>query len=257
MKLIVQIGIVLALVLNTLLLPVASAQTQPTQPFTLQPGGTATITFEAYCTEFGKFFPESIKVPTGVAPDSIRAALAYIQQQGYSADGAKALEANFAIWQLAGATRATGGGTITKAVKDNAGTAPTNPKGTSILDAAKAGNITMTLSSWKAIGDKVQILSATDHFYGRGTLTIVNTSKEDLSLYMPIGTLFPGSEARLQVMGGYATDIQVKNPTATQLPRTGGGIGDSQLLVVAIAALLFAGVARLFRKQPINHKAQL
>lgn len=197
----------------------------------LAAGGTATITFVAYCTEFGKFFPQTITAPNGqLAPNQVRAALAYIDQQGYTADEAKALEANIAIWQVAGASRLPPGGDVTKAVVANATAAPANPAGISLLDAAAAGQVRMTLADWAPIGDKVQILSATDNFYGRGTLTVENTSTQALELYMPVGTLFPGNEARFQQVGGFATAVQVQNP---QLPATSEGVTSPLALLLA------------------------
>ena len=222
----------------------AFAQAKAPANFTLRPGGVATITFEAYCTEFGKFFPQSILTPTGIAPDKIRAALAYIQQQGLTADTDKALEANDAIWQLAGATRAPAGGTTTQDVLKNGTTPPTDPTGTSILDAASANQVKLTVASWQP-GPKAQILSATDSFYGRGTLTVENVSQQELTLYMPVGTLFPGSEARLQVMGGYQTDVQARNP---QLPNTGASESVPVLLIAMLALSLIAAGSLISRR---------
>ena len=215
----------------------ALAQAKAPASFKLRPGGVATVSFEAYCTDFGKFFPQTILVPNGVAPDKIRAALAYIQQQGFTADTDKALEANDAIWQLAGATRAPAGGTTTQDVIKNATTPPADPTGTSILDAATANQVKLTLASWQP-GPKVQILSATDSFYGRGTLTVENISQQELTLFLPVGTLFPGSEARFQVMGGYQTDVQVNNP---QLPNTGAAEANPGLLIALLAFSLLSG----------------
>jgi hypothetical protein len=206
--------------------------------FTLRPGGVATISFVAYCTEFGKFFPTVIVEPNGVAPDEVRAALAYIKQQGYSADPQQALEANFAIWQLAGFSRATNSGPVTDAVKQAATRVPADPSGTSILDAASAGQVTLRLVSWQPIGDKVQILSATDHFYGSGTLTVQNVSTQDLTLFMPVGTLFPATETRFQTMGGYQTDVQVQNPG---LPATGSAEERTVMLLLVALVVLVAG----------------
>jgi len=220
----------------------AQAQTGANDAFTLQPGGVATITFEAFCTEFGKFFPETIVVPTGVAADNVRAALGYVQQKAYAADGKQALEANFGIWQIAGATRATGGGDITQDVIKNGTTVPIDPAGTSIVDAAKAGQVKLTLSSWAPIGEKVAILNAADHFYGRGTLTVENTSTQAIELYMPVGTTFPGSEARFQVMGGYPTDVEVNNPN---LPTTAGA--DQPITMMALGALVLLAAGWMLR----------
>jgi hypothetical protein len=239
-------AVLMGLALVAGLLGTGEALAAVQQPFTLQPGGVATITFEAYCTEFGKFFPQSIVAPTGeLAPDKIRAALAYIDQQGYSADQAKALEANYAIWQLAGAQRLPAPGATTQEVVQNATAAPADPAGTSLLDAAAAGQVKLTLTGWAPIGPKVQILSATDNFYGRGTITVENVSTGELSLYMPVGTVFPGSEARFQKMGGFATQIDVQNPN---LPSTGAGSAPPAWFIALVAiGLLLAG--RLVTRQ--------
>lgn len=244
----IRLATVAALLIALALLSIptpATAQNAETT-FRLGPGGSATITFVAYCTEFGKFFPQQIQAPSGdVAPDSIRAALAYINGLGIADDNAKALEANFAIWQIAGAQRATGGGTLTQDIKDNAKTAPAAPAGAlSVLDAQRDGKATITLDSWAPIGPKAQILSASDNFYGRGTVTVTNTSTEVLTLYMPTGTLFPGSEARFQVMGAYAEDVSVVD---AQLPSTGTGDEQPLAAVAMLAVAMLAGGFALAR----------
>ena len=238
----IRVGLIAAaLCLFSMLIGSPSVSAAVNQPFTLQPGGKATITFIAFCTEFGKFFPQTIVEPNGsVASDDIRAALAYIDQKGYAADEGEALEANDAIWQLAGASNAPAGGDVTKDVLANGTTAPATPSGTSILDAAQAGQVTITLVDWAPIGAKVQILSATDNFYGQGTITVENTSQQELSLYMPIGTIFPGNEDRFQEVGGYPTDLKVENPN---LPTTGA---EDYLpivpLVIGAAGFIMLGV---------------
>ncbi len=231
----------------------APARAAAQQPFTLQPGGVATITFVAYCTEFGKFFPQTIVEPNGnLAPDKVRAALAYIDQQGYTADEAKALEANIGIWELTGASRLPPGGDVTKSVVANATAAPADPAGTSMLDAAAAGQVRITLTDWAPIGDKVQILSATDNFYGRGTLTVENTSTETLELFMPVGTLFPGNEARFQQVGGFATEIAVRNP---QLPATSGSAMPLSLLLAGACGALALGLHLRRQHTPLGRVA--
>ena len=242
------IPVIALLALGSLVAAPAARAQAPQASFQLGPGQVATITFEAFCVEFGKFFPETIVEPKGVAPEPIRAALAYVQQKGLAADPATAFEANLAIWKLAGASRAPAGGAVAQDVLQNGTTPPADPQGTSIVDAAAAGDVRLTLVGWQASGDKVQILSASDHFYGRGTLTVENISQQTLTLYMPIGTLFPGNEARFQTVGGYAVDVQTP-----RLPQTGGEVEPplGALLLLSLALLaagrLMAprGVARL------------
>lgn len=226
----------------------AHAQTSATSSFTLQPGGSATVTFEAFCTNFGQKFPTSIQAPNGLAPDNVRGGLAYIQSNNLAADANAALEAQYGLWQLTGATNSPAGGDQARAVANAGGTAPTNPTGTSVVDAAKSGQVTVTLDSWQAIGQPVAIGSATDNFYGRGTLTIKNTSQQELTLFMPVGTLFPPTTAGEQTMAGYATNVQVSNPQPApqqapqQLPNTAGRDNMLPLALVAVLALLLAGL---------------
>ena len=89
----------------------ALAQTgQSAQTFTLQPGGSATVTFEAFCTNFGQAFPTSIQAPNGVSDPKVAGALAYIQSNNLAADENQALDAQYGIWQAQGATGSPAGG---------------------------------------------------------------------------------------------------------------------------------------------------
>jgi LPXTG-motif cell wall-anchored protein len=213
-------------------------QAQSTSTFTLQPGGTATVTFEAFCTEFGQVFAAGVELPSGLAPDAGRAALAYGVSQGYNTDGAQALELQFALWQALGTTTSPKGGTVAQDVLTNGKAVPANPQGTSVLDAVTGGDVTVKLDSWAPIGPKVQITAtASDNFYGRGQLTIQNTSQRALTLYMPVGTLFPSTNPAQQTMAGYATDVQVTNPT---LPATGGDNANG--LLALVVALIGSGL---------------
>jgi hypothetical protein len=195
------------------------AQAQSATSFTLQPGGKATITFEAFCTEFGKLFPTAIQSPDGtVAPDEVRSALVYAQNKGLTADVQQALQVQYAIWQLLGTTNSPKGDALAQDVIGQASTPVADPSGTSILDAAKSGQITMTLDLWQPIGQKVQITTtASDNFYGRGQLTVENSSQQALTLFMPVGTIFPPS-LNAQRMAAIQTDLKVTNPN---LPATG------------------------------------
>ena len=120
-----------------------------------------------------------------------------------------------------------------------------DPQGVSILEAAKTKQVTLTLDMWEPIGDKQQITAtASDHFYGRGQLTVENASQQALTLFMPTGTLFPPT-TNAQNMAGIQTDVKVNNPT---LPRTGG---ESQLPVLAVllAGGLLVGCGWLMRRR--------
>jgi len=90
--------------------------------------------------------------------------------------------------------------------------------------------------------------TASDNFYGRGQLTVTNTSTQELTLFMPVGTLFPSVNPAQQTMAGYATDIQVSNSQQApqQLPAAGDGTSGAALLLFAFA---WCG----FRQKPLEH----
>lgn len=225
--------------------PVAA---QAPSTFTLQPGGTAVVQFEAFCTEFGEVFPTRVQLPNGVAPERARAALSYGVGKGLSADPATALQLQYAIWQALGTTTSPKGDATAQDVVTNGTAVPANPQATSVIDAATANQITVTLDTWQPIGPKVAITAtATDHFYGRGQLTIANTSSQAVTLYMPVGTIFPSVDPAQQTMAGYATAVQVTNPAPVQqqLPTTSGVDFPSMLPLVALGLLMIGGTLRV------------
>jgi uncharacterized surface anchored protein len=212
----------------------------PPKAFTLQPGGKATITFEAFCVNFGKLFPTAINGPDGtVAPDKVRAALEYAVEKGLTADSKQALQVEYAIWQLINTPNSPKGDALAQDVIAAANAASvTNPTGTSILDAAKANQVTLTLDSWQPIGDKQQITAtASDHFYGRGQLTVENVSQQAVTLYMPTGTVFPPA-SNAQQMAGIQTDIVLNNPS---LPATATGTTSPLTALLVLGLLFMAG----------------
>lgn len=225
-----------------------SSQGTMAETFTLQPGGMATVSFEAWCNDFGAAFPDNIQLPNAVAQPEVQAALAHIMMEGYSAAAGNALEAQYGLWRVVGATNSPRGGQVAEDVVNAASsTTVQSPQGTSLLDAAQNGQVRIELTSWEAVGDPVQVGTLTDHFYGRGTLMVENASGQELTLYHPIGALFaPGAEGE-QTMAGYATDIEVNNPQPqpSQLPQTSGGEAVPWQPASLAIALLLAGGALL------------
>jgi hypothetical protein len=202
-----------------------AARAQQAQTFTLQPGAIATISFEAFCTNFGAAFPDAIEAPNALAPDAVRGALAYIQQYGLGADPQRALEAQYGVWRAVGATDSPIGGPLAGEVLRGGQSVPANPQGTSVLDAAEAGQVRVTVTDWQPVGEPVDLGRASDNFYGRGTLRVENISNQPLTLYHPVGALYPPATAGEQTMAAYATDIQVQGVAqaaqqATSAPTT-------------------------------------
>jgi hypothetical protein len=219
------------------------------QAFTLAPGGRATITFESFCIDYGQRFPDEIGLPpTELAPPPVRGALSYALAQGYTA--AEPREVQFAIWQAQGASGSPQPGAIGREIAQ-AARVPTTPEGaTSLIDALAAGDATATAGSWQGIGEQLTINNFDDHFQGRGELVIENTSDRELTLYMPVGTLFPAPSDEYQNMAGYATEIDVQNPQQT-MPDTGFSrmFNSTQLLILGLLALDITAIGWLIRRQ--------
>ena len=216
------------------------------QSFTLAPGGKATVDFESFCIDYGKKFPDQVGLPpTNVADPAVTGALNNALAKGYTASNPK--EVQYALWKARGATGAPQPTSVGNEIAQNL-QQPAAPAGaTSIIDAIKSNQVKATAGSWQGIGEKLTINNFQDNFQGRGQLTVENTSGQSLTLYMPIGTVFPAPSAEFQSMAGYATNVAVQNPQQT-MPDTGILDGDGeQLLLYALLALNLAAIGILFQ----------
>ena len=223
-----------------------TADVTATSTFTLQTGGKATVSYEAFCIDFGQKFPATVNAPNGVATPEVQKAMYYALTKGYQS--AQPLELQYASWELRGAQNTPKSGATAAEIKA-AITAVPALGGTSVLDAVRDNKVKLTLDSWAPIGDKVQLGSASDHFYGKGQLTLENTSQESLTLAMPVATIFQASDSASQNMASYATDVQVNNP-ASQLPQTSAFDSNPSLLVLAAGVyciLAALGIKRFLR----------
>ncbi len=236
-----------------------SAQAQSnnaTRTFQLQPGGTATVDFESFCIDYGKKFPSSIGLPpTNVADPTVVGALNNALTKGYTASQPK--EVQFAIWKARGAQGSPQPGAAGNEIAQNL-TQPTAPTGaTSLIDAITNNQVKATAGTWAGVGEKLTINGVQDNFQGRGQLTIENTSGQPLTLYMPIGTVFPAPSAEFQSMAGYMTNVAVNNPQQTQqaqqadqqaLPTTGiGSLSATQFLLFSLIGLNIAAIGVLLQ----------
>jgi hypothetical protein len=185
--------------------------------FTLQPGEIATIAFESFCMDYGKAFPSSVGMPQSVVPDpAVRGALAFSLSNGYAL--VKPREVQFALWNIRGAVDSPELVFPGQDIVANVYTEPSAPAGaTSVLDAMNDGRLRGSLGSFQGIGERLLILGYDDYYKGRGELVVENVSSESMSLYFPVGTLFPAPGPEYQNMVAYAAGLQVTNlqPTAT------------------------------------------
>jgi hypothetical protein len=203
--------------------------------FTVPPGGRVLVSFEAYCLDFGGTFPSTVTVPSssaGLAPTNVRSSLNYIRSNRPK-DSAAALQAQYAIWRVMGVPGLPpGSNAVAQGIPV---TDPANAR--SIIDGgANRGEWSFEMVAWAAIGQPVQIVPGTvDHFYGTGRLLIRNNTRQQLALYMPVGTIFPPTISGHQRMAGYPIGVQV-----VVLPNTAGG--ELALAAAVCTAWLAVGV---------------
>lgn len=220
------------------------------QAFTLAPGGQVTIDFESFCIDYGKKFPDQVGLPpSGVADPAVVGVLNNALAKGYTSSNPK--EVQFAIWKARGATDAPQPGNVGNEIAQNLNQ-PAAPQGaTSVIDAIKNNQVKATAGSWQGIGEKLTINNFADNFQGRGQITLENTSGQSLTLYMPIGTVFPAPSAEFQSMAGYATNVAVNNPQSTQqqtMPETGiSDLNATQLLLMGLIGLNIAAIGVLLQ----------
>lgn len=217
----------------------APAMVRGQEAFELTPGGSATITFESFCLDYGKKFPTAVGLPpTQVAEANVVGALNYALGKDYTTSAPK--EVQFAVWNLRSAQGSPAVGAQGDEVVKNTSTAPSAPAGaTSVIDALRDNRIRATAGTWAGVGEQITIGAETTNFQGRGELKIENSSQDTLTLYMPTGTIFPAPSAEFQSMAGYAVDVVVNNPQ--QLPNTGVedvlGLRNAMLALFALAGL--------------------
>jgi hypothetical protein len=182
----------------------------PGDAWTLQPGGSATITFETFCLDYGLLFPPTVGLPQATAVEpAVTSALNYALSKGYTTSQAE--QTQLAIWRARGAAVVPELAAAGQEISANLNVPPAAPAGaTSVLDAVGSGQATATLLSFGSTGARLSFIS--DAFQGRGELRIDNVSGNALTLYMPVGTYFPATGAGYQNMIGYLAGVQITQP---------------------------------------------
>jgi len=233
-----------ALLLGSLGGQTVQAQNQPsTSAFTVPPGGRVQVTFTAFCIQFGDYsFPYAIQAPNAnnnpaLATDAVRKLLIYAKNNKVENDPQKALEVQRAIWRQLGVKGISGGDSAISGSQNITISDPANAR--SILDKTGWNNKEWGLdtTSWTPLSEPLHLTdSAIDFFYGRGLMTVKNNTNNQLSLFMPDGTIiYPAGKGRHQQIAGYLTGV-----TVIVMPKTAGV---SMPLVLAVfTTVLAAGV---------------
>ncbi len=195
---------VVGLVSSLALWPIAASamgstyypQAKPNDSLTIPAGGTATLTVRGFCLDFGKPFPTQETTIKGLADDKVRAALNYSIQKGYTEGNPQQVEQ--AVWFLRDNTwhnpdHPVGQEIVTNATAANA---PQAGSGTALNDAVTQNKVTLTAKF---------VAQTADHFYGDAQIQVKNSGTADVTVYMPIGTVFtvPTGGGAFQDMAAY------------------------------------------------------
>ena len=223
---------------------VRAAEAQASSAFTVPPGGRVMVSFEAYCLDYGGTFPPVVGAPSsgaGRAPANVRAALNNIRSNR-PVDAAAALQAQYAIWRLMGVQGLPKGSDAV--AQGTPVTEPANARSI-IDDGLNRGDWSIAMTTWAPIGQPAQIASGvTDHFRGAGQLIIKNNTRQQLALYMPVGTIMPATVRGYQRVAAYPTGVQV-----VRLPDTAGGeialVGAVCTAWLAVAVQIWRGRRRI------------
>lgn len=160
---------------------------------------------------FGKPFPTQDTSINGLADANVRAALNYSIQKGYTDGNPQQVEQ--AIWFLRDNTWHNPDHPVGQEIVSNAisSTLPTGGSGTAINDAVTQNKVTVTAKF---------VPQTADHFYGDAQVQVKNTGTADITVYMPIGTVFtvPNGAGTFQDLAAYALNVAPAQATTTVNP---------------------------------------
>jgi hypothetical protein len=233
------IWLVAALVL--LALPTAALAQQPADPVTVQPvvidleaNGSAELPIFGYCLEMGKPFPGASLRPAALAPDQVRAAIAYALGKGYVQN--ESWQTQLAIWYFLNGNAKVEeeygpvADEIIAAVEG--GAAPDEAaEGAQLLTEAVAGGIiTATI-------DDFEDISPEGAYIGSGTLVLTNLTAEPVRIVVPYGVQFteePFQDG--QIMGIFPQQPGETVAPEPELPPTGGPLAPGAAALIAAVA---------------------
>jgi hypothetical protein len=94
------------------------------------------------------------------------------------------------------------------------------PEGTPLDQAVADGTITISSEDFQAV-DAPTVEADDPAYYGRGILTLVNNTAEDVTVYFPFGLVFDAPSDTEQDVVAFATDLEqaaTPTPEVTETP---------------------------------------
>lgn len=149
--------------------------------------GTVELPVSGHCLEYGKPFPGEILIPVELASHEVRSAISYSIEQGVLDSDPYA--AQLAVWSFTdGVVPAQIARSLEQAARADSvvahahGAADGASGHTSLIDAIKAGTVSVSLSDFHSV--------SSPEYFGKGTLVISNLTDQELSVHVPNGIRF-------------------------------------------------------------------
>ncbi len=173
----------------------------------IPPSGSVAVPVEGFCMDYGKPFPSSKLAPVGLAPAEVRAIERYAAARGYNKS--HPYQVQRAVWYFTNGLKFSAAKLpITKELVDYARSNAVHelPAGALELSAAvKQGLVRAYIADFKNISNP--------DYHGKGTLTIVNQTQQQLSVFIPYGIKTKDQvKSGTQHMAVFATPITAKAP---------------------------------------------
>jgi hypothetical protein len=188
------------------MVPTAKAASDVSETtFTIPAGETITLDVSAFCLEFGEPFPARVSLTADKASINVRRVMKAAALTGAIQD--EVLQTQLAIWRAVEgdwsvdedeAEFALASALFTASSKQN--TAPLDAQGLPLNAALRSGAVEVEVVEWEALNAE-QLEDGDEPYYGLATLSLKNTSDEDLDLYVPLGLVLASDDEDAQDMG--------------------------------------------------------
>ena len=187
--------------------PQALAATESGITVTIPASGSVEVPVEGFCMDYGKPFPSTKLAPVGLAPAEVRAIERYAVARGYNKS--HPYQVQRAVWYFTNDLKYDKAKLpITDELVNYARSNAVHQLPEGALDLASAvdqGLVRAYTSNFKNISNPA--------YHGKGTLTIVNQTQQQLSIFIPYGVKFKDQvKTGTQNMAVFATPIEAKAP---------------------------------------------
>ncbi len=189
-------------------------------PLTLDAGQSQTVSIRAFCLEYNKLFPRVFPPIGGQASPRQTDILRYSLSRGYPATAP--YQVQLALWYDATGRWVNNPHVIGSEIIANANQAPPAPGGLTLLDAMRAGVVTVSYSDWRPI--TAGLPDSNPPWLGAGNITITNTTGAPVTMWLSQGLRLNAPPANQDMIVYFpsptptVTGTPTRPPTATPPP---------------------------------------